>query len=167
MCETDSGCRRNPPNTFEIGPMSLTRLESSHPLLMAAYRNASPEQQRSAALRAFEGALAAIGMSDADVDAARACLRDETLADQALLMRLRQRVEALDSNYLNAEAGSDGRTEASLAWFSQARALAALLYLLAPAPSESLHESIYESLMAVKDPEPLRAEIMSVLRVQH
>ncbi|MDI1447602.1 hypothetical protein [Polyangium sp. 6x1] len=147
--------------------MTLTRLESSHPLLMAAYRNASPEQQRSAALRAFEGALAAVGMSDADVDAARACLREEKLADPSMITRLRQRVEALDSNDLSAEAGADGRTEESLALFSQARALSALLYLVAPAPSGSLHESIYESLMAVEDPAPLCAEIMSVLRVRH
>ncbi|MDI1429215.1 hypothetical protein [Polyangium sorediatum] len=132
---------------------------------MAAYRSASPEQQRSAALRASEGSLATVGISDADVDAARACLRDEKQADQVLIMRLRQRVEALDSNDLHAEADLDGRTEASLAWFSQARALAALLYLLAPSQSGSLHESIYESLMAVEDPEPLCAEIMSVLRV--
>jgi hypothetical protein len=129
---------------------TLFRLDSLSPTLTNAFRNASDDQRRRAALAACLVAVAQTGLRGSDVDAALALLRDERNQRSEIRHKLEVLSEQLDERYFKLSEEAESISSEALDTFRKARATAALAFALSP-NSEQLHEAMYEAIAASTD----------------
>ncbi len=129
---------------------TLLRLDSISPSLTKAFRDASDDQRRRAALAACLVAVAQTGLRGRDVDAALALLRDERNQRSDMCHKLEVLSEQLDERYFKLSEEAESISSEALDTFRKARAAAALAFALSP-NSEQLHEAMYEAIAASTD----------------
>jgi hypothetical protein len=139
--------------------MSIARLETVAPDLAQLLRSATSADALAAGVAAARLALHAAGVRERVVDETLGAL-DRGAAVPSLVSELKRLVERYDETYFKQNARGDGSS--ALTWFSQARALSALMFAAAADPLEAC----YESHAATDDIATLRATIKDVLRGQ-
>ena len=142
------------------------RLDSKARGVAEAFRKASSEQQRRAALVACETVLPLVGLEgDDDVNAGLRALREGRTNDAALHKRLSALSARFDDDYFRLdEEGVEAKKPEGLRLFAKARGVAALAFALSDGTS-GLHEAIYEAMSSlIDDPSPVTHMVEAALR---
>jgi hypothetical protein len=136
---------------------TLLRLDSISPSLTKAFRDASDDQRRRAALTVCLVAVAQSGLQGSEVDAALAVLRGQRNERTKLRHEIEATAAQLDERYFKLSEEAEAATPEALAAFRKARAAASLAFALSNDATQ-LHEAIYEAIAASRDQaEVLRA----------
>lgn len=128
------------------------RLDSVAPGLAEHFRRAPTTNRRRAAQLACERAVLAADLAAPVVGEALAALRGVGATDGSLRERLDSLSAWFDDEYF--QLSEDALTPRALACFYRARA-ASVLALATGADESQLHEAIYESVAAHRDPAEL------------
>lgn len=127
------------------------RLDAKAPAMADAFRNATLEKQKLAALAACESIVPIVGLDANDeVSSALRALRAGA-SEPTVRERLATLSERFDDEYfvLEEDANEDAKAEARR-FFAKARGASAIVFALS-ADTTQLHEAIYEALSALAD----------------
>ena len=127
------------------------RLDSISPNLSESFRRANSLQRRQAALATSLLAISQTELCGEEIDAALAILRTGGSCDNTMRQKLEVLSEKFDEQYFRLNEGSDpAANREALLFFRKARAAAALAFAVC-SESETLHEAIYEAIIASDD----------------
>jgi hypothetical protein len=129
---------------------TLLRLDSISPSLTKAFRDASDDRRRRAALAVCLVAVAQSGLQGSEVDAALADLRGQRSERTELRHEIEAMAAQLDERYFELSEKAQAATPEALAMFRKARAAASLAFALSDDTTQ-LHEALYEAITASRD----------------
>jgi hypothetical protein len=146
----------------------MNRLETLSQTMAEELGQATPDEQRAAALAACEFAVPRAELQHARVEEALESLR---MGRHRLSQRQRSGMEALvrrlDGEYFDLQEAAEKTRECAdkcLRKFAQARAASAVLFAFGDDPYEASSESLYEAASAVEDKAALFDVVKSALR---
>ena len=118
--------------------MSTTRLDSVAPDVAQILRSAATSSSLAAAVAVARFALSATAVREPVANEALLTL-ERGASPQLLLPELKRLVEHYDEKYFQLQAKADEHD--SMTWFSQARALSAVVFAVEANPMEACYES--------------------------
>ncbi|MCF5469833.1 hypothetical protein [Pseudomonas syringae] len=140
------------------------RLETVDKELLDRLKKSTIEQQKKSAIAACELALK---MSEVDIPDAIACLesiQSGNLLSSEKINKLEIIIARLDEQYFDSKHNTDRPLNAkSLQFFSQARAISALIFLGREQSLTAASEAIYEASSSVDDGTIIFEKVRSVL----
>jgi hypothetical protein len=144
---------------------TISRFETTSPSLVDAYRQASHDQRRRAALAMCLFALEQVGLQSREVDDALALLRRDVPGSSDMQQKLDRFAAELDEQYFRLSDNTENITPEAFVMFQKARAAAALAFALSP-NGDQLHEAIYEAISASSDPDEATQAAEAMLRAK-
>jgi hypothetical protein len=144
---------------------TISRFETTSPSLVDAYRQASRNQRRRAALGMCLFALEQAGLRCREIDDALALLRRDVSGSSDMRQKLDRLTEELDEQYFRLSDNTENITPEAFVMFQKARAAAALAFALSP-HGEQLHEAIYEAISASSHPDEATQTAEAMLRAK-
>lgn len=139
------------------------RLDADTPDLADAFRRATIEKRRQAAVTATEMAVAEVGLSDDVVEEAQYALRFEALPALEEHENMKALVARLENEAAQREAGDVNDRGVAIRLRAEARAASSLAIALT-GDSTRLDEVIHEAIAAQDEPEGLIAFLTETLR---
>jgi len=121
-----------------MAKIAVERLDTVAPDITKLLRSASSARSCAAGVAAARFALNVTGVREAVIDETLLAL-EQGASVQLLVPQLEQLVDRYDDTYFQFDAKGD--KGAALKWFSQARALSALVYAAKSEPLEACYES--------------------------